>query len=82
MGICIDRVNSLLEQKVIWHEKHWELTRPLQCTLRICIFLFSLLVRMRPLYHIPETDSNDTKHDCEYHLHSCRTLYSTIDLSE
>ncbi len=41
-----------------------------------------LLVRMRSLYQTPWDNSNDTKHDCKYHLHSCRTLYSTIDHSE
>ncbi len=36
---------------------------------------FSLLVRMRPLYKTHRDNSQGTKHDCKFHLHS---LYYTI----
>ncbi len=75
-----------MEQKVIWHEKHWELTCPLQCTLRICIFLFSLLGRMRPLYHIPETiqmiPNMTVNITCIHAEHSILLLTFLSELSE
>ncbi len=73
MVICMKHIGK-------WHTLYSEqnISKLLGSVLPISLFL----VNLRPLYQLPWDNSNDTKHDCKYHLHSCRTLYYAIDHSE